>query len=42
LAGLTRIETGTNAGSVDFLDYGRPVTITRPAQVAECETLPTG
>ena len=39
-----RIETGTNVGSVDFLDYGRPVTITAPppAQVAEFEALPTG
>jgi hypothetical protein len=38
-----RVETGTNVGSVDFLDYGRPVTITAPpaAQVAEFEALPT-
>jgi hypothetical protein len=39
-----RIETGTGVGSVDFLDYGRPVTITAPppGQVAEFEALPTG
>jgi hypothetical protein len=38
-----RIETGTGVGSADFLDYGRPVTITAPppAQVAEFEVLPT-
>jgi hypothetical protein len=38
-----RIETGTDVGSVDFLDYGRPVRITAPpaAQVAEFEVLPT-
>ena len=38
-----RVETGTNVGSVDFLDYGRPVRIIAPpaAQVAEFEALPT-
>jgi hypothetical protein len=38
-----RIETGTDVGSADFLDYGRPVTIAAPpaAQVAEFTTLPT-
>ena len=39
-----RIETGTDVGSVDFLDYGRPVTSTAPpaSQVAEFDALPTG
>jgi len=38
-----RVETGTGVGSADFLDYGRPVTITAPppAQVAEFAALPT-
>lgn len=38
-----RIETGTDVGSVDFLDYGRPVTITAPppSQVAAFDALPT-
>lgn len=38
-----RIETGTDVGSVDFLDYGRPVTITAPppSQVAAFDPLPT-
>ena len=37
-----RIETGTDVGSVDFLDYGRPFTIAAPppGQVAEFESLP--
>jgi len=38
-----RVETGTDVGSVDFLDYGRQVTIAAPppSQVAAFKTLPT-
>jgi hypothetical protein len=38
-----RLETGTKVIRVDFLDYGRPVTITAPpaSQVAEFDALPT-